>query len=247
MTRLLNHSLATAVFAAFLTAGCGPATPPNDDAMTSTPDASMITPDFSMSADATALRDMTVAPDATALLDLQALPDLTRLPDLTAFPDLAVLRDFAMADMTPVPIPDMTVVQDLTVLPDLSVLRDLTTFPDLTPPVDMTVIRDLTVVPKTVNVTVAPNGNLAFSPNPAVLRAGDTVTWTWAFGGHNVVSGANGTADNAFCSPADMNCAAAPTSNAGFKYSHTFNAAGTFNYFCAPHFGAGMMGSVIVQ
>jgi plastocyanin len=30
-------------------------------------------------------------------------------------------------------------------------------------------------------------------------------------------------------------------------YTHKFAAAGTFDYFCAPHCGVGMVGTVIVH
>ena len=75
--------------------------------------------------------------------------------------------------------------------------------------------------PKTWDVTVGPNGSLSFSPDPITISAGDTVKWTWANGGHNVVSGVNRVADNKFCSPNDMNCNVAPTSNAGAIFSCT--------------------------
>lgn len=99
--------------------------------------------------------------------------------------------------------------------------------------------------PKTVDVQVGAGG-FSFSPSTVNVRVGDTVKWTWVGDGHNVVSGAGGTADGKFCSPNDTGCAAAPTSLSGAVYSHTFTAAGTYGYFCKPHATFGMTGQVVV-
>ena len=94
-------------------------------------------------------------------------------------------------------------------------------------------------------VNVGTGGN-QFAPAMVTIPVGGTVVWTWGSSGHNVVSGV-AAADNKFCSPNDMNCAAPPLSAAGFVYSHTFAVAGTYPYFCKPHLGAGMKGTVVVQ
>jgi plastocyanin len=101
--------------------------------------------------------------------------------------------------------------------------------------------------PTTVTVIVAPNDAHVFSPPTITIRVGDTVHWVWAATGHTVTSGTNGNADGLFCSPADGACAGTPTSRAGATYDHRFDGAGTFPYFCRPHAGMGMVGSVIVQ
>jgi plastocyanin len=145
--------------------------------------------------------------------------------------------DLSGSDMTRATMEDMTPPP-----PDLSMPADLTSLPDLSPPPDLSGGGG----PKTFDVMVG-QGGTKFSPKDVTIHKGDTVKWTWAASNHNVVSGSNATADGTFCSPNDMNCAGAPLSNAGATYSHTFNAAGTFNYFCAPHAGAGMVGSVTVQ
>jgi plastocyanin len=76
---------------------------------------------------------------------------------------------------------------------------------------------------------------------------GDTVRWRWDSGGHDVVSGSGGNADDRFCSPNDRGCNTNPLSNAGATYEHTFAQAGTFPYFCRPHASFGMTGRVIVE
>jgi plastocyanin len=99
---------------------------------------------------------------------------------------------------------------------------------------------------QTIGVTVAPGGSLTFSPSTVNIYAGDSVKWTWAFGGHTVTSGSPCTADSAYCSPNDTNCPAGPASNGGATYTHTFNQTGTFSYFCRFHCGSGMTGTVNV-
>src|SRR5262245_10353608 len=105
--------------------------------------------------------------------------------------------------------------------------------------------------PSTVTVTVGPNGSFVFDQATVTIRVGDTVHWTWASAGHSVVSGQviNNTnlPDGKFCSPNDTNCATAPASLAGATYDHTFTAAGTYPYYCAPHGVIGMVGTVVVQ
>lgn len=105
--------------------------------------------------------------------------------------------------------------------------------------------------PSTVTVTVGPNGNFVFDPATVTIRVGDTVHWTWASTGHSVVSGQvisnMNTPDGKFCSPNDTDCATAPASFAGATYDHTFTAAGTYPYYCAPHGVIGMVGTVVVQ
>lgn len=121
--------------------------------------------------------------------------------------------------------------------PDLLVSPDLIDNADLKPPPDL---QD------PLTVLVGPGGSMSFSPDSLTINVGDTVTWYWSGGGHNVVSGAGRKADDVFCSPNDTTpCKNAPTSVAGSKYTHTFNSKGTFPYFCVPHFG--MTASITVK
>jgi plastocyanin len=110
--------------------------------------------------------------------------------------------------------------------------------------------RSLVLLPQTVNVTVQDN---FFSPQVIHVAVGDTVRWTWAGTPHTVTAGECSTGiyedcvvSNAFCSPNDLNCINNPTSGVGFVYSHQFNTAGTFRYFCREHL-ASMTGIVIVD
>ena len=79
-----------------------------------------------------------------------------------------------------------------------------------------------------------------FVPPSLTIKAGETVTWTWAGGSHTVTSGTNCTADAVYTSGLQT------TSGATFK--HTYAAAGTFEFFCEPHCASsGMKGTIIVQ
>jgi PKD repeat protein len=69
------------------------------------------------------------------------------------------------------------------------------------------------------------------------INVGDTVQWNWDNGFHSTTSGNCCTADGNWDSQAH---------SAPFSFSHTFNAAGNFPYFCVVH-GAMMTGLVIVQ
>lgn len=98
----------------------------------------------------------------------------------------------------------------------------------------------------TVDVTVGQGGD-NFSPATADIVAGDTVRWTWSSSNHTVSSGVPCTVDNQYCSPSNAaDCSTAVISNSGTVYSHIFNTAGTFQYFCRVHCGRGMRGTVVV-
>jgi plastocyanin len=101
--------------------------------------------------------------------------------------------------------------------------------------------------PMTFTVLVAPGDAHTFSPATLDVRVGDTVHWVWEASGHTVTSGKGGNPDGTFCSPNDGACAGASTSRAGATYDHVFTTPGTFPYFCRPHFGAGMVGTIRVE
>jgi plastocyanin len=94
--------------------------------------------------------------------------------------------------------------------------------------------------PTTHTVEVAPNGMLMYSPSTLVIHTGDTVTWIFETSPHTVTSGTN-------C-VADPNPAFNGSSNGSSTFSHTFNEAGVFPYFCTvdSHCQDGETGSVTV-
>jgi len=104
----------------------------------------------------------------------------------------------------------------------------------------------------TVTVHVGPNGSMTFAPATVQLAVGDTVMWMWDSSPHTVTSGAPGAVDGKFCSLPDGTAVTAAAcdstsyaENAGATYAHTFDAAGTYPYFCEVH-GAMMSGTVDV-
>ena len=88
----------------------------------------------------------------------------------------------------------------------------------------------------TISVHVGAAGGTTFTPDPVFIAPGDTVEWTWDFGGHSVTSGTPAVPDGMFDSGLQA---------AGFIFSFTFPSAGTFPYFCTRH-GAMMTGTVNV-
>lgn len=78
----------------------------------------------------------------------------------------------------------------------------------------------------------------AFEPATITIKAGETVTWKWETGTHDVESGTN-------CAPDGTFSSGEPVTGANFE--HKFDTAGTFDYFCSVHCGSGMVGKVIVQ
>jgi plastocyanin len=92
----------------------------------------------------------------------------------------------------------------------------------------------------TIQVLGVTGANPRFQPTQVIIQAGETVLWTWPNGSlrHNVV-------------PDDDQ----PTSSGGLEdgpmtYSFTFNAAGTYDFYCSNHGGPGgfgMSGTVTVE
>jgi plastocyanin len=73
-----------------------------------------------------------------------------------------------------------------------------------------------------------------FSPSSVTIKSGQKVAWTWkGASAHNVTLVAGGNS---------------PTQSSG-TYSHEFDAAGTFSYYCSIHGTptSGMHGTVTVQ
>lgn len=88
------------------------------------------------------------------------------------------------------------------------------------------------------NVSATPN--MVFSPSSLTIEVGDTVVWTNTGGTHNV----NGTTTT-FPSNPDSFSSGAPAS--GWTYFFVFTVAGTYDYQCDPHAGAGMTGTITVN
>jgi plastocyanin len=80
--------------------------------------------------------------------------------------------------------------------------------------------------------------NFQFSPAAISIQTGDTVRWTWISGSHSVTSGSNCSSNGSFDSGIQ---------SPSFSYSRTFNKPGKVPYFCTPHCGTGMVGTINVS
>ena len=93
------------------------------------------------------------------------------------------------------------------------------------------------------DVVVGPNGLVVFRPDEFTISAGATVTWEWDSDGHNVrPSSTPGGSDWSGTPGGD-----GTTYDEGYVHEHTFTTTGTYEYYCAPHQGAGMTGSFTVE
>jgi len=95
---------------------------------------------------------------------------------------------------------------------------------------------------ETVEVKMgADSGMLAFQPEQVTIKAGDTVKWVNnKLAPHNVVF--DSSAPNAE-QLSHKGLAFAP----GESFEVTFSEPGEYSYYCEPHRGAGMNGTVIVK
>jgi len=102
---------------------------------------------------------------------------------------------------------------------------------------------------KGIQVSIVPGASTlldkAFSPNPINVKVGGTVTWTNKDSIFHTITSGTG--------PSDLNVGKQFDSSPGLKkfflpnqtFSHTFNTAGEFTYFCQVH--PTMIGKVVVS
>ena len=79
-----------------------------------------------------------------------------------------------------------------------------------------------------------------FSPVELTVAAGTKITWTMPQASYHTVTGGDGTPDQS--SPIGRGVLDAQ----GKTYSVTISEPGTYAYFCEPHVGQGMKGTVVV-
>jgi len=91
-------------------------------------------------------------------------------------------------------------------------------------------------------VEVAP-GSLRFDPDTVELAVGGTIEWVWKSSGHNIVVESQPSGANWDGTPGDSG----ETYDEGYSYTYTFETAGMYEYYCAPHEGVGMDGSITVR
>jgi plastocyanin len=92
-------------------------------------------------------------------------------------------------------------------------------------------------------VVVGPDGQYVYEPAELTVAPGESVTWSWASANHNVVPSSQ---------PDDANWSgteggASETYDDGYTYEYTFETPGTYEYYCSPHEGLGMIGTVVVD
>ena len=89
------------------------------------------------------------------------------------------------------------------------------------------------------------SGGLVFAPSTVTIKKGEKVTWTNNAGfPHNVVFDEDAVPDGVDVdSLSSYDLLNAP----GESHSATFDVAGTYEYYCEPHQGAGMAGKVVVN
>lgn len=92
-------------------------------------------------------------------------------------------------------------------------------------------------------VVVGPNDTFTFDPSSFTVQAGDTVLWTWDSSGHNVRPSNTPDGSNWTGTPGGDGT----TYNEGYTYRYTFDATGSYEYYCAPHRQFGMTGSFQVE
>jgi len=92
-------------------------------------------------------------------------------------------------------------------------------------------------------VEVAPDGEFVFRPEEFTITTGETVRWVWRGGGHNIkVASAPSGADWSGTPGGEFD-----TFGDGHIYSYTFEVAGRYEYYCAPHRSLGMKGGFTVE
>jgi plastocyanin len=90
-----------------------------------------------------------------------------------------------------------------------------------------------TTIPTSASVSVGSGGD-TFTPSQTDIKAGGTVTYSWAAGPHNVT----------FISP-PSGVQNSGDQTTGFTFPVTFTTAGTYDYQCTIH--AGMRGTITVH
>ena len=89
------------------------------------------------------------------------------------------------------------------------------------------------------------SGQLVFQPDEVKVCAGDTITWTNNKGGpHNVVFNADAIPSGVDADSISMDD---QLGDEGATYSKSFSTKGSYGYYCEPHAGAGMLGTLIVE
>jgi plastocyanin len=93
----------------------------------------------------------------------------------------------------------------------------------------------------TATTHVVTQSGFTFDPAALTIAVGDTVRWDWTGGNHTVTSGTSST-DPAVGALFDASLGAGNP-----NFSFIFTDPGVVPYFCRPHFGLGMTGTITVE
>ncbi|MFZ3583069.1 cupredoxin domain-containing protein [Loktanella sp. DJP18] len=105
------------------------------------------------------------------------------------------------------------------------------------------------MTPASVAETVDMTAALNFSPNAVTINSGETVEF-------RNISTFTHTVSTTADTPAETQAVMLPNGAEAFDsgavapgetFTHTFTTPGTYRYFCEPHVGQGMIGTVIVN
>jgi plastocyanin len=92
--------------------------------------------------------------------------------------------------------------------------------------------------PEPETVRVGPDAQNVFEPDTLEIPVGTTVTFVWESSGHSLLVDSK---------PEGSEWAGvSETQSEGYEHSHTFEVPGTYEYYCEPHQGFGMEGSITV-
>jgi len=195
--------------------------------------------------DAAAEASTTAEPTATATATEEATPTPTRSPTPTMTPGPT-----ATSTVTDTPTPTATDTPTQTAMdgstPTETPTPTASGTPTPTPQPTATPSPTPTATPRpevAQEVAVGPDDTFSFEPDSFEISVGDTVRWVWKAGGHNVK--ANSTPDESDWSGTPGG--EFDTFDAGHVYTHTFEVAGDYEYYCGPHESVEMMGSFTVS
>jgi plastocyanin len=100
-------------------------------------------------------------------------------------------------------------------------------------------------------ITSSDGGQVYFDPAGLHIQPGDTVRWIQVNGYHSIASyhpsndnHEQRIPDNA--TPWDSGILLGEHPDKGSSFEHKFDVSGVYDYFCAPHEAAGMVGRIVV-
>lgn len=101
----------------------------------------------------------------------------------------------------------------------------------------------------TTKAVVKMTDELRFDPDKVTLKVGETVTWQNAGTvAHTVTSDPGKASDKSHgVVPAGADPWDSGLIEGGKSFEHSFDSPGEFKYFCIPHEGTGMLGTIVVE